>query len=101
MVMRGNEDIARRYGDALMREIRAEMARHDVSSVRGLAELTGMNHATLNSRLNRDSRTGKRVPLGQEDLWRIAEALDVNVYDLVRRASAAVTQPPQGHQSAG
>lgn len=78
------------FGAALVREIRVEMARNDIRSVRALADKTGGSHAALNDRLNRSSRTGKRVAIGQEDLWRIAEALNVEPGELVHRAAEAV-----------
>lgn len=73
-----------------MREIRAEMARHDIGSVRALAQLVGMNHASLNDRLNRSSRTGQRVAMGMEDLVRICAVLDIEPWELMQQTTRAV-----------
>lgn len=72
------------------------MGRQEIGSSRALAKLTGMNHATLNSRLNM-SRSGERIPLAVDELWRIAQVLGVSPADLVHRASlAARTAPASG-----
>jgi transcriptional regulator with XRE-family HTH domain len=82
------------FGDALIREIRAEMGRNGVTSVRALAELTGITRGALNDRMNRKASTGARVPLGPSDLYKIAEALHVEPEVLVRRARIASSPPP-------
>jgi len=87
------KDAARAFGDALVREIKAEMGRQEIGGVRALATKMGLrSHGALNDRLNKSSRTGQRVSIGAEDLWRIAVALGVEPVELIRRASAAV--PP-------
>lgn len=90
-----NEDTAAQsFADALVGEIWAEMGRQGIRSVRALAEKMGVPHTPLNDRLNKSSRTGKRVAIGQDDLWRICEALGVQPWEIVRRAGVTMSPPP-------
>lgn len=77
-------DAPRAFADALVSEIRAEMGRNGINSVRALAEMIGMNHVSLNDRLG-----PKRVPIGTAELYRICTVLKVEPWEVVRRAGAA------------
>lgn len=81
--------------DALVREMKAEMGRHEIGSVRALAVLLGDNNVYWNDRLN---RKGKRVPVNIDDLGRFCDALGIDPWDLVHRAKLAAQR---GHQQGG
>lgn len=84
-----NTDRSRRFADALISEIKAEMGRRDLSS-RGLGRLIDKSSQYMSTRLDGGNpRTGERVPLGVGDLAAIAEALDLSLTDLVERAERA------------
>lgn len=79
------------FGDALVGEIKAEMGRQNIGSVRALAELLGTNNVYWNDRLNK--KPGQRTPITMPDLARLSAVLHVEPQELVGRAWAA-SQPP-------
>ena len=82
-----DNDYAQRLSDALVSEIKAEMGRRDLSS-RALGRLIGKSSQYMSDRLDGgNSKTGKRVTLNINDLYAIAEALELDAADLMTRAS--------------
>ncbi|WP_017883499.1 hypothetical protein [Leucobacter sp. UCD-THU] len=91
--MTENTDRSRRFADALISEIKAEMGRRDLSS-RGLGRLIDKSSQYMSTRLDGGNpRTGERVPLGVGDLAAIADALGLSLTDLVERAERAASAP--------
>lgn len=81
-----DEELATRFSDAMVTEIKAEMGRQDLSS-RALARLIGSNPQFVSSRLDGGNpRTGERVVLNIRDVVMIAEALGLSYVELVKRA---------------
>lgn len=80
--------------DALVGEIRAEMGRRGIRSIRELAERAGMTVTAMQDRLNKNARTKRRTPISVPDLAAIGQALDVEPIILLRRAMAEVNDPP-------
>ncbi|WP_157834194.1 hypothetical protein [Leucobacter sp. PH1c] len=92
--MTENTDRSRRFADALISEIKAEMGRRDLSS-RGLGRLINKSSQYMSTRLDGGNpRTGERVPLGVGDLAAIAEALGLSLTELVDRAERAADATP-------
>ena len=82
-----DNDYAQRLSDALVSEIKAEMGRRDLSS-RALGRLINKSSQYMSDRLDGgNSKTGKRVVLNINDLYAIAEALELDAADLMTRAS--------------
>ncbi len=82
-----DNDYAQRLSDALVSEIKAEMGRRDLSS-RALGRLIGKSSQYMSDRLDGgNSKTGKRVTLNINDLYAIAEALELDAAGLMTRAS--------------
>ena len=85
-----SEDLAQRFAEALVTEIKAEMGRQDLSS-RALGRLIGKSSAYMSDRLDGGSvKTGKRVILTVRDLSAIAHALRLSEVELVERAQRVV-----------
>ena len=81
-------DDPRRFSDALVSEIKAEMGRQDLSS-RALGRLIGASSQFISARLDGGNpRTGERVLLTVKDLASIAEALQLSEVELVARAQS-------------
>lgn len=81
-----DDELATRFSDALVSEIKAEMGRQDLSS-RGLARLIGSNPQFVSSRLDGGNpRTGERVILNIRDIIMIANALRLPYVELITRA---------------
>ncbi|WP_102191529.1 hypothetical protein [Microbacterium aurantiacum] len=81
-----DEELAKRFSDAVVSEIKAEMGRQDLSS-RGLAKLIGSNPQFVSSRLDGGNpRTGERVILNIRDIIVIASALGMPWAELMTRA---------------
>lgn len=81
-----DEELAKRFSDAVVSEIKAEMGRQDLSS-RGLAKLIGSNPQFISSRLDGGNpRTGERVILNIRDIIVIASALGIPWAELMTRA---------------
>jgi hypothetical protein len=78
------------FSDALVREIKAEMARQRVDSNRALAELAGVSRSSVNDRLSGATRTGRRTAISVPDLLTYAAALQVDPVELWGRAVALV-----------
>lgn len=86
-----DEELATRFSDAMVSEIKAEMGRQDLSS-RALARRIGSNPQFVSSRLDGGNpRTGERVILNIRDVVMIADALGLSYVELIQRAEA-VTQ---------
>lgn len=86
MSLMDDDELATRFSDALVSEIKAEMGRQDLSS-RGLARLIGSNPQFVSSRLDGGNpRTGERVILNIRDIVMIANALGMSHLDLITRA---------------
>lgn len=81
-----------RLADALVREIKAEMARRRVASNRELAKLAGVSHSSVNDRLSGATRTGRRTAISITDLFGYAAALEVDPRDLLNRAVELVDE---------
>jgi hypothetical protein len=80
------DELANRFSDAMVSEIKAEMGRQDLSS-RALARLIGSNPQFVSSRLDGGNpRTGERVILNIRDIVVIAKALGLDYVDLITRA---------------
>lgn len=80
------DELADRFSDAMVSEIKAEMGRQDLSS-RGLARLIGSNPQFVSSRLDGGNpRTGERVVLTIRDIVMIANALGLSYVELIGRA---------------
>lgn len=69
------------FTEALAEEIRAEMARREMTQSQ-LAELTGINRMSLSRRLT----AGGALAFDTDDLVRIARALNMPLLDLLTRA---------------
>lgn len=83
-----DEELATRFSDAMVSEIKAEMGRQDLSS-RALARRIGSNPQFVSSRLDGGNpRTGERVILNIRDVVMIADALGLSYVELVQRAEA-------------
>ncbi|WP_462068525.1 helix-turn-helix domain-containing protein [Microbacterium saperdae] len=81
-----DKELATRFSDALVSEIKAEMGRQDLSS-RGLARLIGATPQFVSSRLDGGNpRTGERVILNIQDIVMIATALGIPSLELITRA---------------
>lgn len=77
------------FSAAVATEIRAEMGRQHMS-VRALARAVGTDHVKLNNRLNKEPRSGRPIPFGTLELWKVCHALNISVRELVDRATEAV-----------
>lgn len=81
-----DDDYGKRFSDALVSEIKAEMGRQGMSS-RKLGVLIGESSQYMSMRLDGGNpRTGERVLLNVRDLAGIAEALGIRASDLTLRA---------------
>ena len=81
-----SEDIAERFSDALVSEIKAEMGRQSLSS-RALGRMIGKSSQYMSDRLDGgNSKTGKRVLLNVWDMAAISRALGCTEVDLLERA---------------
>jgi hypothetical protein len=83
--------MTRAYGEALVREIRAEMGRHEIHSVRALAEVSGIDRGRLNDRMK---RKGKRVAFEPGELLLLAGVFGLEPGTLVTRAADAIGWRP-------
>lgn len=92
-VTNDDQDAGTAFARALVAEIKAEMGRQEIPSVNALAHRMGVNRAKLNERLNR-SRNGTRAKMTMEDVRQIAEVLNIEPAELVRRAYVASHTPP-------
>lgn len=82
-------DYARAFADALFREVRAEMGRQGIGSVRALADRLGTkNHTSVNDRLSLDK--ADRIPINAEDLASYCEVFGIEPHLLVVRAESAM-----------
>lgn len=80
------DEYAKRFSDALVSEIKAEMGRRNLSS-RKLGELIGESSQYMSMRLDGGNpRTGERVTLNVRDVAAIASALNLRPNDLTFRA---------------
>ncbi|MCL1801665.1 MAG: hypothetical protein FWG25_09955, partial [Promicromonosporaceae bacterium] len=78
-----------KLSDQVVLEIKLEMVRVGISSVNALGRAIGKNSQYVNQRLSGGNpETGRRVPLNMLDLGLIADALQVDASELVRRAEA-------------
>lgn len=89
-------------GEALVGEIKAEMGRKGIGSNRQLALAVGASYSSVNDRLSKSTRTGRRTAISVIDLQAYADALGIDPLELLRRAMA-VARTPSGatHEKEG
>ncbi|UUE19357.1 hypothetical protein [Microbacterium sp. J1-1] len=84
-------ELAERFADALVSEIKAEMGRQSLSS-RALGRLIGKSSQYMSDRLDGGNvKTGRRVLLNIWDLAAIAGALNLTEVELISRAEAVAS----------
>lgn len=84
-------ELAERFADALVTEIKAEMGRQSLSS-RALGRLIGKSSQYMSDRLDGGNvKTGRRVMLNIWDLAAIAGALKLTEVELISRAEAVAS----------
>lgn len=97
MALMDDDELATRFSDAMVSEIKAEMGRQDLSS-RGLARLIGSNPQFISSRLDGGNpRTGERVVLNVRDIVVIANALGLSYVELISRAENVARRQQDYH----
>ncbi|MDR6142077.1 hypothetical protein QE375_001631 [Microbacterium foliorum] len=84
-------ELAERFADALVSEIKAEMGRQSLSS-RAVGRLIGKSSQYMSDRLDGGNvKTGRRVLLNIWDLAAIAGALNLTEVELISRAEAVAS----------
>lgn len=92
-------DPSDKFAAALVDEIWAQMGREKVRSSRALARMIDMNHVSMNDKLGKNG-----TPITGGELFRICRALNIEPWEIVRRAGVAAGMPPGptvGQRTAG
>ncbi len=86
-----NREQQEHFNEALVLEIKAEMGRRGLSS-RALGRLIGESSQYMSMRFDGGNpKTGKRVPLSIPDAASIASVFDMEVEELLARATASLS----------